>query len=179
MNHLDSSRIAGAATPSDPQAENSMGRNLDLCEGYMNNCSCTILDERLDDLIAIADLTGATLDAVVATVGRLPEATFTATIDVLPTLCASPAPSDPQGLLQEHRAATNQIAKAETDAGIAEIDAQIDAIERQIMATPARSAAEAYGKLLAVFPEIRLDLEAPSNAPLRAEIEAEIGGEVE
>ena len=171
MNHLDSSRIAGAATPSDPQAENSMGRNLGLSEGYVNNCSCTLLDERLDDLIAIADLTGATLDAVVATVGRLPEATFTATIDVLPTLPAPPAPSDPQEVLHEHRAATNQIAKAETDAGIAEIDAQINAIERQIMSTPARTPAEAYLKLMAIFPEICVDLQEPTLAPLKSEIE--------
>ena len=80
MNHLDSSRIAGAATPSDPQAENFMGRNLALCEGNMNDCSCTILDERLEAVISIADLNGATFDDGVRYVGQEPKAIFATTV---------------------------------------------------------------------------------------------------
>jgi hypothetical protein len=133
-----------------------------------------VMDQRLDDLIAIADVTGATLDAVVATVGRLPEATFTAVIDVLSTLCAPPAPSDLQDLLQQHRASTDRIAEAETDGSIENLDRQIDQLEQRIMATPARSATEAYAKMLAIFPELWFDLQRPEYAALVVEI----GGEV-
>lgn len=133
-----------------------------------------MLDERLDDLISIADLTGATLDEVARTVGHLPEATFATTVDVLAALAAPPAPTDLQGLVQQHRTLTDRIVEAETDAGIAEIDAQIDQLEQRIMATPARSAAEAYAKILAIFPELWFDLQRPEYVALVAEI----GGEV-
>ncbi len=173
MNYPETTRTAGVAAPNGPRPA-SVEKKLSRQDGNMNACSCTILDARLDDLIAIADLTGATLDAVVATVGRLPEATFTATIDVLATLCAPPATSDLQDLLREHRATTDQIAKAETDASVENIDRRIDELEQRIMATPARSATEAYAKILAIFPELWFDLQRPEYAALVAEI----GGEV-
>lgn len=174
MKHPETTRTAGAATPSGPKAEKSVERNLSLGENNTNACSCTILDQRLDDLICIADLTGATLDDVVRLVGQVPEPIFAATVGVLAALAAPPAPSELPGLLREHRAATDQIAQAETYASIENIDRQIDQLEQRIMATPARSATEAYAKILAIFPELRVDLQAPEHAALRAEI----GGEV-
>lgn len=177
MTNLETTRTAGAATPCGPWPA-SVEKKSNQSQGIRDVCSDTSLDQRLDDLISIADLTGATLDAVVATVGRLPEATFAATIDVLAALSAPPAPTDLQDLLQAHRAVTDSLVDAKSDACVEDIDRQISELEQRIMTIPARSAAEAYGKLLAVFPEIRFDLEAPDNAPLRAEIEAEIGGEV-
>lgn len=177
MNHLQASRIAGAATPSDPKAENSVERNLSLRESNMNECSCTILDERLDDLIAIADLTGSTLDDVVATVGRLPEATFAATIDVLAALAAPPAPTDLQDLLREHRTVADKIVWAGTDAAIEAIDRDLDEHERRIVGIPAQTPAEAYAKMMTIFPELCFDLQRPELAALRAEIGAAIGGE--
>ena len=57
-------------------------------------------------------------------------------------------------------------------------DNLLEEIEAHIVAAPARTAAMAYAKLLAVFPDIAVDLAAPANAGLRAEIDAAIGEEV-
>lgn len=183
MNHLDSSRIAGAATPSDPQAENSMGRNLGLCEGNMNDCSCTILDEHLDAVISIADLNGATFDDVVRLVGQVPEAIFAATVYALAALALPLGPTALPDLLHEHRALSQKISQAVkdstiTDAEIQRLDRKLEEIEVRIVMGPTRVAAMAYAELLTVFPEIVFDLTATANKRLRAEIEATIGGEV-
>ena len=183
MNHPEMNRTAGAATPRGPKAEKSVERNLSHREGNMNACSCTILDARLDDLIAIADLTGATLDDVVRIVGHLPEAIFTATVDVLATLAAPPAPTALTDLLREHRFLSDEIGRAVkdsviTDAEIQRLDRKLEEIEAHIVAAPARTAAMAYAKLLTVFPELRCDLQLQANATLRAEIDSLNGGEV-
>lgn len=184
MTSLKTNATAGAPTPSGRQ-KSSAFLNAHADDTHFAVCGTAQidLDDRLDDLIAIADLTGATLDAVVATVGRLPEATFTAVIDVLSTLCAPPSPTALPDLLHQHRALSDEIGRAVKDSAITDdeiqlLDRKLEEIEARIMATPARSVAEAYSKLLTVFPELRCDLEAPVNAPLRAEIEATIGGEV-
>lgn len=128
--------VAGTTTAHQAKTKLSV-ESLSLDNSRLEHIGTTenVMDQRLDDLIAIADVTGATLDAVVATVGRLPEATFTAVIDVLSTLCAPPAPSDLQDLLQQHRAATDRIAEAETGGSIENLDRQIEQLEQRIMAT--------------------------------------------
>ena len=175
MSNLKTNATAGAPTPNGRQKSsaflNAQAEDTHFADGATPLID---LDARLDDMIAIADLTGATLDDVVRLVGQVPEPIFASKVNVLAALAAPPASGDLPGLLREHRAATDRIAEAETDADIAEIDAQIDAIERQIMSTPAPTPANAYAKMLAIFPEIRVDLQAPEHDALRAEI----GGEV-
>ena len=76
------SRTAGVAAPSDPMAA-SVEKKLSQEENSMNECSRTIPDQRLDEMIEIADATGATLDAVVAQLGRAPEDVWRFFVDTL------------------------------------------------------------------------------------------------
>jgi hypothetical protein len=56
MNNPEMIRTAGAATPNGPLADIQEARKISLEKINTNACSCTILDERLGDLIAFADL---------------------------------------------------------------------------------------------------------------------------
>lgn len=82
MNHPETTRTAGAATPNGPWPA-SVEKNSNQTQRIRNACSDTSLDDRLDEMIAIADATGATLDAVVAQLGRAPEDAWRFFVDTL------------------------------------------------------------------------------------------------
>jgi hypothetical protein len=184
MSNLKTNATAGAPTPNGRERSSAFQNARTENTQFVGSATPQIdLDARLDDLIAIADLTGATLDDVVRIVGHLPEAIFTAAVDVLATLAAPPAPTALTDLLREHRFLSDEIGRAVkdsviTDAEIQRLDRKLEEIEAHIVAAPARTAAMAYAKLLTVFPELRCDLQLQANATLQAEIDSLNGGEV-
>lgn len=58
-----------------PSIDNSRSEHIGTTEN--------VIDHRLDEMIAIADATGATLDAVAAQLGRAPEDAFRFFVDTL------------------------------------------------------------------------------------------------
>lgn len=134
------------------------------------------MDQRLDATIAIADATGATLDAVVARLGTAPEAEFAAFTGTLAVLTAARPASPIPELHGAHRRVTEAMAaKDEDDPDLIDAAAEIEAA---LLAARPVTIADTYRRLLALAPTLASDLYAPELAPLRAEIEATIGGEV-
>lgn len=175
MMGLERSRIAGVAAPSDPMAA-SLEKKLSRRKSSMNECSRTIPDQRLDAMIQIADATGTTLDAVVARLGTAPEDEFAAFTGTLAALIAARPPSPIPDLHRAHRRISEAMAAAdEPDPDL--IDAAAE-IEGALLAARPATVADAYRRLLALCPTLASDLYAPELASVRAEIEAEIGGEV-
>lgn len=135
-----------------------------------------VMDQRLDATIAIADATGATLDAVVARLGTAPEAEFAAFTGTLAVLTAARPASPIPELHGAHRRVTEAMAaKDEDDPDLIDAAAEIEAA---LLAARPVTIADTYRRLLALAPTLASDLYAPELAPLRAEIEATIGGEV-
>jgi hypothetical protein len=134
------------------------------------------MDKRLDAMIAIADATGTTLDAVVARLGTAPEAEWEAFTNNLAALIAARPTSPIPDLHRAHRRISEAMAAAdEPDPDL--IDAAAE-IEGALLAARPVTVADAYRRMLCLCPTLASDLYAPELAPLRAEIEAEIGGEV-
>ena len=135
-----------------------------------------VMDRRLDAMIQIADAAGTTLDAVVARLGTAPEAEWQTFTGTLADLIAARPPSPIPDLHRAHqRICEAMAAKDEDDPDL--IDAAAE-IEGALLAARPVTVADAYRRLLALCPTLASDLFAPELAPLRAEIEAEIGGEV-
>lgn len=172
----ETSRTAGAATPNGPMAAISVEKKLSRWENSMNECSRTIPDERLDAMIAIADATGTTLDAVVARLGTAPEAEFAAFTGTLAALIDARPPSPIPDLHRAHRRICEAMAAKDGDDPDL-IDAAAE-IETALLAARPVTISDTYRRLLALAPTLASDLFAPELAPLLAEIEAEIGGEV-
>ena len=134
------------------------------------------MDQRLDAMIAIADATGTTLDAVVARLGAAPDAEWEAFTGTLAALIAARPPSPIPDLHRAHqRICEAMAAKDEDDPDL--IDAAAE-IEGALLAARPVTLPDAYRRLLALCPTLASDLDAPELAPMRAEIEALIGGEV-
>ena len=176
MTSLERSRIAGVAAPSDPMAAISVEKKPSRRENSMNECSRTIPDQRLDAMIAIADEVGTTLDAVVARLGNAPEAEWQTFTGTLAALIAARPPSPIPDLHRAHQRISMALAATDEDDPDL-IDAAAE-IEAALLAARPTTLADAYRRLLALAPTLASDLYAPELAPLRAEIEAEIGGEV-
>lgn len=175
MMGLERSRIAGVAAPSDPMAA-SVEKKLSRRKSSMNECSRTIPDQRLDAMIQIADATGTTLDAVVARLGTAPEAEWEAFTGTLAALIAARQPSPIPDLHRAHQRVSEAItAKDDDDPDL--IDAAAE-IEGALLAARPVTVEDAYRRMLCLCPTLASDLFAPELAPLRAEIEATIGGEV-
>lgn len=175
MMGLERSRIAGAATPSDPMAA-SVEKKPSRREISMNARSRTIPDQRLDAMIQIADATGTTLDAVVARLGTAPEAEWEAFTSSLAALIAARPPSPIPDLHRAHqRICEAMAAKDEDDPDLIDAAAEIEAA---LLAARPVTVADAYRRLLALCATLASDLYAPELAPLRAEIAAAIGREV-
>jgi len=135
-----------------------------------------VMDQRLDAMIEVADATGATLDAVVARLGTAPEAEWEAFTGTLAALIAARPPSQIPDLHRAHRRISEAMAAAdEPDPDL--IDAAAE-IEGALLAARPVTVADAYRRMLCLCPTLASDLYAPELAALRAEIEAEIGGEV-
>ena len=89
MNNLKTNATAGAPTPNGRE-RSSANENALIENTQFVDCATPLidvdLDARLDEMIAIADATGATLDAVVARLGRSPEDAFRFFVDTLASI---------------------------------------------------------------------------------------------
>lgn len=135
-----------------------------------------MLDDRLDAMIQIADATGTSLDAVVARLGTAPKPEWDAFTGTLADLIAARPPSPIPDLHWAHqRICEAMAAKDEDDPDLIDAAAEIEA---DLLAARPATLSDAYRRLLALCPTLASDLDAPELAPLRAELEALIGGEV-
>lgn len=176
MTNLKTNATAGAPTPNGRQKSSAfLNAHADNTRFAVCATAQIDLDARLDDLIAIADATGTTLDAAVARLGTAPEAEWEAFRSTLAALISARPPSAIPDLHRAHqRICEAMAAKDENDPDLIDASAEI---EGPLLAAQPVTLADAYRRLLALCPTLTSDLDAPELAALRAEIEALIRGE--